>query len=54
MDASKLNQRASRKVREGIVVSNKMDKTITVRVERTVTHPHFHKVDSCKEIICSR
>jgi small subunit ribosomal protein S17 len=38
------NQRASRKIREGIVVSNKMDKTVTVRVERTVQDPHFHKV----------
>ena len=44
MELSKENQRASRKVREGVVVSNKMDKTVTVRVERTITHPHFHKV----------
>jgi len=28
---------------EGIVVSNKMDKTIVVRVERLVKHPIFHK-----------
>ncbi|MES2199207.1 MAG: 30S ribosomal protein S17 [Chlamydiota bacterium] len=34
----------SRKVREGVVVSNKMEKTVTVRVERTVKHPHFDKV----------
>lgn len=34
----------SRKVREGIVVSNKMEKTVTVKVERTVKHPHFDKV----------
>lgn len=34
----------SRKVREGIVVSNKMQKTVTVKVERTLRHPHFGKV----------
>ena len=33
-----------RKVREGIVVSNKMQKTVTVKVERTLRHPHFAKV----------
>ncbi len=37
-------ERGSRKVREGIVVSNKMAKTVTVKVERTVRHPHFDKV----------
>lgn len=37
-------ERGSRKVREGVVVSNKMEKTVTVRVERTVKHPHFDKV----------
>jgi small subunit ribosomal protein S17 len=34
----------ARKVREGIVVSNKMQKTVTVKVERTMRHPHFGKV----------
>ncbi len=38
--------RNSRKVREGVVVSNKMKKTVTVRVERTMRHPHFEKVIS--------
>lgn len=37
-------ERGSRKVREGIVVSNKMQKTVTVRVERTLRHAHFEKV----------
>ncbi|MBX9922594.1 MAG: 30S ribosomal protein S17 [Rhabdochlamydiaceae bacterium] len=37
-------ERGSRKIREGVVVSNKMEKTITVRVERTVRHPHYDKV----------
>lgn len=35
---------SKRKVREGIVVSNKMEKTVTVRVERRVRHPMFEKV----------
>ncbi|MBI3211770.1 MAG: 30S ribosomal protein S17 [Simkania negevensis] len=33
-----------RKVREWIVVSNKMQKTVTVNVERTMTHPRLAKV----------
>lgn len=33
----------TRKVREGVVVSNKMQKTVTVRVERTCSHPDFDK-----------
>ena len=35
---------ANRKVRVGQVVSNKMQKTVTVKVERTFRHPIFHKV----------
>ena len=38
--------RNSRKVREGVVVSNKMQKTVTVQVERTLRHPQFEKVIS--------
>jgi small subunit ribosomal protein S17 len=34
----------ARKVKEGIVVSNKMQKTVTVKVERTLRHQHFGKV----------
>ncbi len=33
-----------RKVREGVVVSNKMQKTVTVKVERTIRHPIYSKV----------
>ena len=36
----------SRKIREGTVVSNKMQKTVTVKVERTIRHPHFEKTVS--------
>jgi small subunit ribosomal protein S17 len=32
-----------RKTRTGIVTSNKMDKTITVKVERKVKHPLYGK-----------
>lgn len=32
-----------RKTRIGIVVSNKMDKTITVSIERRVPHPIYRK-----------
>lgn len=37
-------ERSSRKIKEGVVVSNKMQKTVSVRVERTLRHPHFDKV----------
>ena len=36
-------QRAHRKVRVGTVVSDKMDKTIVVTVERKVAHPLYGK-----------
>ena len=36
-------QRNLRKVRVGLVSSNKMDKTITVKVERKVKHPLYGK-----------
>ena len=37
-------QRGYRKVREGLVVSDKMDKTIVVEVEDRVKHPLYGKV----------
>ena len=37
-------QRPYRKVRRGYVVSDKMDKTITVEVEDRVKHPLYGKV----------
>ena len=36
--------RGSRKVREGLVVSDKMDKTVVVAVEDRVKHPLYGKV----------
>ena len=38
--------RSDRKVREGIVVSDKMDKTITVEVSNRVKHGMYSKVMS--------
>jgi small subunit ribosomal protein S17 len=38
-----MNTRNLRKTRTGKVVSNKMDKTITVAVERRVKHPIYGK-----------
>jgi len=35
--------RGRRKVQEGIVVSDKMDKTVVVLVERLVRHPKYKK-----------
>jgi len=36
-------QRPLRKTRIGVVVSNKMDKTISVAIERRVPHPIYKK-----------
>lgn len=36
-------ERNLRKIRTGVVTSNKMDKTITVKVERKVKHPLYGK-----------
>ena len=37
-------ERALRKTRVGMVVSNKMDKTIVVAIEDNVKHPKYGKV----------
>ena len=39
-----MEQRKLRKVRVGKVVSNKMDKTITVAIEDHVRHPKYKKI----------
>lgn len=36
--------RNSRKVRVGTVVSDKMDKSLVVRVDRTMKHPRYKKI----------
>lgn len=37
-------ERGNRKAQKGIVVSNKMQKTVVVKVERTFRHPQYGKV----------
>jgi small subunit ribosomal protein S17 len=37
-------ERGRRKMREGVVVSDRMDKTIVVEVPRLVRHPLYQKV----------
>ena len=44
--ATNTEDRGSRKTREGIVVSDKMDKTITVEVSNRVAHGMYSKVMS--------
>lgn len=41
---SESKREAARKVREGVVVSDKMDKTVVVAVEQRVKHPLYGKV----------
>jgi small subunit ribosomal protein S17 len=36
-------ERALRKTRIGVVISNKMDKTVNVAIERKVPHPIYKK-----------
>jgi len=38
-----MTERAHRKVREGTVVSNKMDKTIVIEQRRRVKHPIYKR-----------
>ncbi len=44
MSQPKTQTRGERKVREGLVVSDKMDKTIVVELEDRVKHPLYAKV----------
>ena len=42
--AQSATRRNTRKVREGLVVSDKGDKTVVVNVERKVKHPLYGKI----------
>ena len=42
-DKTVAEERNLRKVRQGVVVSNKMDKTVVVAVERKVPHKLYNK-----------
>ena len=39
-----MSERGFRKVRVGMVVSDKMDKTIVVKIEDSVKHPLYKKI----------
>lgn len=39
-----MNNRGLTKERSGVVVSDRMQKTVVVSVERTVTHPRYKKI----------
>lgn len=41
--------RNNRKLKKGVVVSNKMQKTVVVSVERTCRHPKYGKVITRRE-----
>jgi len=36
--------RSRRKIRTGVVISDKMDKTVVVRIDRQVRHPLYGKI----------
>ena len=44
LDSSQAVNRASRKTRVGLVVSDKMEKTVVVSIERRVQHPVYGKM----------
>lgn len=44
MKSDKDGERKLRKIRQGIVVSDKMDQSIMVRVDRTMRHPLYKKI----------
>jgi small subunit ribosomal protein S17 len=39
-----MEEKRKAKILEGVVVSNKMDKTVTVEIERKFRHPLYQKV----------
>lgn len=44
MEQQATQERKQRKVKKGIVVSNKMQNTLVVKVQRTMLHPRYSKV----------
>jgi len=43
-DEQTTTERARRKTRTGVVLSDKMDKTVLVRIDRKVKHPVYGKI----------
>ncbi len=44
-----VEDRAARKSKKGVVISNKMNKTVVVEVQRTIRHPIYGKVITDKK-----
>lgn len=44
MEMQQTQQRNKRKLKKGTVLSNKMQNTLVVRVQRTILHPRYGKV----------
>lgn len=44
MQQENATERHERKVKQGVVVSNKMQNTVVVKVERKLRHPQYDKV----------
>src|SRR6266508_2859724 len=42
-DVTQANERGRRKVRTGVVVSDAMDKTVLVKIDRQIRHPLYQK-----------
>ncbi len=38
-----MDSRGKKRTMQGVVLSNKMDKTVVILTERLVKHPRFHK-----------
>jgi len=38
-----MSERGSRKTQTGVIVSDKMDKTVVVKVDRLIKHPVYNK-----------
>ncbi|MBD3331631.1 30S ribosomal protein S17 [candidate division GN15 bacterium] len=46
-------ERSRRKVRVGKVVSDKMDKSIVIRIDRTMQHPLYNKTSKTSAKLCA-
>ena len=42
-EVKQVAERGARKVRQGLVVSNKMEKTVVIKLERRIQHPLYGK-----------
>ncbi len=44
MEIEEEEDRGNRKIKKGIVVSNKMEKTVVVKIQRKIRHPRYGKI----------